>query len=98
MSSKRTRPATRLTEEQIDEVLANYDLECEKLLTRLERGAYRCVEAARAQMEARLHKIPQDVRNVSLQTYYDMHASTAGSERGRQLPPLAMASLPDAME
>ena len=70
----------------------------EKLLTRLERGAYRCVEAARAQMEARLHKIPQDVRNVSLQTYYDMHASTAGSERGRQLPPLAMASLPDAME
>lgn len=49
-------------------------------------------------MEARLHKIPQDVRNVSLQTYYDMHASTAGSERGRQLPPLAMASLPDAME
>ncbi|KAI3628454.1 hypothetical protein CBS14141_000157 [Malassezia furfur] len=80
MSSKRTRPTTRLTEEQIEEVLANYDLE------------------SRAQMEARLHKIPQDVRNVSLQTYYDMHASTAGSERGRQLPPLAMASLPDAME
>lgn len=28
MSSKRTRPTTRLTEEQIEEVLANYDLEC----------------------------------------------------------------------
>lgn len=55
------------------------------------------MEAARAQMEARLYKIPLDVRNISLQAYYDMHAGTAGSERGRQLPPLAMASLPDGM-
>lgn len=110
MSRKGARARPALSEEQINEILANYDLECayfldcgiahagEKLLARLERGAQRCIEAARTQMEARTHKIPPDVRNGTLQAYYDMHPATAAAEHGRQLPPLAMASLPDGTE
>lgn len=65
------------------------------MLSELKNSADRQLTVAREQMEARLHKIPPDVRNITLQAYYDMHADTAGSERGRQLPPLAMASLPN---
>ncbi len=64
-------------------------------MARIERSAYRSLEAARAQMEARTHKIPPHVRHVLLQEYYDMHASPAAAERGRHIPPLAMASMPD---
>ena len=46
-------------------------------MARLERSAYRHWEAAKAQMEARIHKIPHDVRHITLQEYYDMHASPA---------------------
>jgi len=67
----------------------------DKLMARLERSAYRHWEAAKAQMEARIHKIPHDVRHITLQEYYDMHASPAAAERGRHIPPLAMATLPD---
>ncbi|WFD18980.1 hypothetical protein MCAP1_001193 [Malassezia caprae] len=90
MGRKRTRPGrTRsLSEEQIQEVLQNYDMECEKQMARIERSAYRSLEAARTQMEARIHKIPPH-------EYYDMHASPAAAERGRHIPPLAMASMPD---
>lgn len=105
MGRKRTRPGrTRsLSEEQIQEVLQNFDMECmlsllilgEKQMARIERSAYRTLEAARAQMEARIHKIPPTVRHILLQEYYDMHASTAAAERGRHIPPLAMASMPD---
>lgn len=93
MGRKRTNQM--LSEEQIKEVLENYDMECEKVMARLERSAQRRLEAAKTQMEARIQKIPPDVRHISLQEYYDMHASSAAAERGRYIPPLAMASLPD---
>lgn len=99
MGKKRTRGAQGqgrvLTDEQINEVLANYDMECEKVMARLERSAERHIEAAKAQMDARVHKIPPDVRHISLQEYYDMHAGPTAAERGRHIPPLALASLPD---
>jgi len=47
-------------------------------------------------MEARQRKVPQDVMKMTLQEYYDMHATAAGAERGRYMPPLALASMPDA--
>ncbi|WFD30881.1 hypothetical protein MSPP1_001905 [Malassezia sp. CBS 17886] len=100
MGRTRARPGkagvSAVSEEQISEVLANYDLECEKQLARVERSANRYMEAARAHMEARKQRIPHDVRDISLQAYYDMHASSVAAERGRHVPPLAMASLPDA--
>ena len=80
---------------KIREVLENYDMECEKVMARLERSAQRRLEAAKTQMEARIQKIPPDVRHIPLQEYYDMHASSSAAERGRYIPPLAMASLPD---
>jgi hypothetical protein len=46
-------------------------------------------------MEARQRKIPQDVAVMTLQAYYDMHATTAAAEHGRQMPPLLLASMPD---
>mgnify|MGYP001758694506 FL=1 len=55
------------------------------------------MEMARAQMEARVQKIPPDVRQLTLQEYYDMHTVSATAERGRHIPPLAMASLPEHM-
>lgn len=76
-------------------MLENYDMECEKVMARLERSAQRRLEAAKTQMEARIQKIPPDVRHIPLQEYYDMHASSSAAERGRYIPPLAMASLPD---
>ncbi|PKI84412.1 hypothetical protein MVES_001670 [Malassezia vespertilionis] len=102
MGRKRTRGQPQaqraaLTEDQIEEVLVNYDLECEKLLARLERGGQRALEAARAQMDARVQKIPHDVRNISLQAYYDMHTAAAAAKQGRHIPPLAMASMPDTL-
>ena len=93
MGRKRTNRL--LSEEQIREVLENYDMECEKVMARLERSVQRRLEAAKTQMEARIQKIPPDVRHIPLQEYYDMHASSAAAERGRYIPPLAMASLPD---
>lgn len=66
-------------------------------MARLQRSAERHMEMARAQMEARVQKIPPDVRQLTLQEYYDMHTVSATAERGRHIPPLAMASLPEHM-
>ena len=64
MGRKRTNQL--LSEEQIREVLQNYDMECEKVMARLERSAQRRLEAAKTQMEARIQKIPPDVRQQSV--------------------------------
>lgn len=106
MSRKRAPQAPRPSEEQINEVLANYDLECkrrtcsrltagEKQLARVERSANRYVESARIRMEARQRKVSPEVMRISLKEYYDMHTTPAAAERGRHMPPLAIASMPD---
>ena len=67
MGRKRTNQL--LSEEQIREVLQNYDMECEKVMARLERSAQRRLEAAKTQMEARIQKIPPDVRHIPCLLY-----------------------------
>ncbi|KOS15505.1 hypothetical protein Malapachy_2138 [Malassezia pachydermatis] len=67
--TRTTRTSRKLTEAQIQEVLENFDLECEKQIARVERSAYRYLEAAKAQMDARIHKIPPDVRHITLQDH-----------------------------